>query len=241
MRFEEKPGLNADVLLPVTGDLFHLAPIPIVCHVHTSPDREAWHRELVSLARRAYPEPQLEVPDVRHVWTLGNPPQPAVTEWAETHAPAIGVWHRVPVNQFLEQPAPPVRRLRELVVDRYRFALSTAFGFECADPYITESWLQIYKAGDYKVLHNHLRYDSPQISHAWAGAYYVDDGGPDSTMPYSGVFSFRIRESNYFFRPRAGLLLMWPADELHEVHPFYGSGERVVINFNISAAGPPKS
>lgn len=56
-------------------------------------------------------------------------------------------------------------------------------------------------------------------------------------MPYSGVLSFRVRNVNYFVRPAAGLLILWPADVLHEVHPFYGARERVVINFNINASG----
>ncbi len=70
--------------------------------------------------------------------------------------------------------------------------------------------------------------------HRWAGAYYVDDGAPDPSMPYSGVLSFRVRDQNYLFRPKPGLLLLWPSEILHEVHPFYGTRDRVAINFNIS-------
>ena len=53
-------------------------------------------------------------------------------------------------------------------------------------------------------------------------------------MPYSGMFSFRVRQTSYYVRPKPGLLLMWPADVLHEVAPFYGKDERIVINFNIN-------
>jgi hypothetical protein len=53
-------------------------------------------------------------------------------------------------------------------------------------------------------------------------------------MPYSGMFSFRVRQTSYYIKPKPGLLLMWPADILHKVAPFYGKSERVVINFNIN-------
>ena len=53
-------------------------------------------------------------------------------------------------------------------------------------------------------------------------------------MPYSGMFSFRVRLTSYYIKPKPGLLLMWPADILHKVAPFYGKSERVVINFNIN-------
>ena len=84
------------------------------------------------------------------------------------------------------------------------------------------------------MLHNHERYGPPYPQHRWSGAYYIADGTPDETMPYSGMFSFRVRGTNYFVRPRPGLLMLWPADILHEVHPFYGAERRVVINFNIN-------
>lgn len=53
-------------------------------------------------------------------------------------------------------------------------------------------------------------------------------------MPYSGMFSFRVRQTSYYIKPKPGLLLMWPADILHKVAPFYGKSEQVVINFNIN-------
>jgi len=107
------------------------------------------------------------------------------------------------------------------------------------EAWISESWVQFYKQADYKVLHNHERYGPPYPDNRWAGSYYIDDGDPDSTMPYSGVLSFRVRQVNYYVRPRPGLLLMWPADILHQVHPFYGSRERVAVNFNINTRRLP--
>jgi hypothetical protein len=168
---------------------------------------------------------------------MGTAPEMAESTWSEVQLTPVGIWHRVPTNNLLDVPADAVKRLRAIIEDRYLFALSATGSTqpgEQVSPTITESWIQFYQDGDDKVLHNHERYGPPYPPHAWAGAYYVADGQPDPSMPYAGVLSFRVRNQNYFFRPRAGLLMMWPADILHEVHPFYGRGERIVINFNIN-------
>jgi hypothetical protein len=222
-----------DILLPYKEDLFHFAPIPFVYHLVEDSDLGAWHKDLISEARRAMPEPVLEVPDVRHVKDMGKPfnfPQPT---WSEQHLPAIGVWHQVPTNAFLKLEVAPVQRLRRLIESRYLNALKLLGAKKPLEARIRESWIQFYKASDYKVLHNHEGYMGPPWENSWAGAYYLDDGDPDPSMPYAGILSFRVRNANYLFRPRPGLLLLWPSDVLHEVHPFYGSRERVVINFNL--------
>lgn len=223
-----------NILHRVSGDLYYLAPIPVIWHQVKSRDIEAWHEDLVSLAREQMEEPILEVPDVRHIHDLGRPPNFNEPTWAEEQLPAVGVWHRVPTNGFLGIDASPVHRLRELIESQYFNGL-VALGISgTGNPWISESWIQFYKDGDYKVLHNHERYGPPYPSNRWAGAYYVDDGQPDPTMPYAGVFSFSVRNVNHYVRPRPGMLLIWPADILHQVHPFYGARQRVVINFNIN-------
>lgn len=225
---------QTDILHHVTEDFFHLAPIPFVYHRINNETQEAWHLQMVQAARRTYTEPILEVPDVRHIQDLGAPPQFTAESWTETkEIPAIGVWHCVPTNGFLKLQVTEIQKLVQLIKERYANALHIQGIEEAFEPHISESWIQFYKASDYKVLHNHEGYVPPYWKDAWSGAYYIDDREPDSTIPYSGILSFRIRQRNYYFRPRPGLLLMWPSDLLHEVHPFYGSRERVVVNFNI--------
>lgn len=227
-------GRSFNILHPVTEDLHHLAPVPVIYHQHSIPDLDAFHLELMALARATLTEPEVEVPDVRHKEDMGKVFEFTETAWSETQIPAIGVWHGVPTNGFLGNPAEPVRRLRRLIEDRYRFALKQTTDIDAKEPWISESWIQFYKDGDYKVLHNHERYGPPYPEQRWSGAYYLQDGQPDPSMPYAGMFSFRVRQANYYIRPKAGLLLLWPADILHEVAPFYGKDERVVINFNIN-------
>lgn len=216
-------------------DLFLLAPIPLVLHQRHDADLSNWHNALIADAKASFSEPVLEVPDTRHVHDLGDPPAEQSNHWKEAQPTAVGIWHRVPTNQFLSLKTAAVVRLRKLIEARYLGAISAIGNYVAGSATITESWIQFYKDGDYKVLHNHERYGAPYPADPWAGAYYIDCGQPDPTMPYAGVLSFRIRNENHYFRPSPGLLLMWPADILHEVHPFYGSRERIVVNFNISS------
>jgi hypothetical protein len=228
-------GRRPNTLYRVENDLHFLAPIPFVYHISNAVDLSDWHHRLMSAARKAFSEPVLEVPDVRHVHRMGSPPQFSESTWSEEQIPAVGVWHRVPTNGFLGLDVPDVCRLKKLIESQYVYALGILDGKPGLTPWISESWIQFYKAGDYKVLHNHERYGPPYPHNRWAGAYYIDDGAPDPTMPYSGLISFRVRQANHFVRPQPGMLLMWPADILHEVHPFYGERERVVVNFNINS------
>jgi hypothetical protein len=223
---------------PVREDLHHFAPVPLIYRDLGFEDLDDVNRELAGIARRAFDAAVLEVPDRRHVEDLGRPPEMRDELWTESQVTAVGVWHRVPTNNLLDLPQDTVKRLRSVVEERYLFALSGTGALapgEHVEPVVTESWIQFYKNCDDKVLHNHGRYGPPYPEHQWSGAYYLDDGDPDPDMPFSGVFSFRVRGENHFVRPRAGLLMMWPADVLHEVHAFYGRRERVVVNFNINA------
>jgi hypothetical protein len=227
-----------EVLLRVAPDMFWFAPIPFVHHQADPQSLDAWHGAMIAEARRAYTPAVLDVPDTRHAHDLGRPPDRVNAVWSESQPTAVGIWHRVPTNNFLHLGEPGAERLRALIEEKFLVALHT---FQLAETSsrarITESWIQFYRAGDNKVLHNHERYGPPYPRRPWAGAYYLDDGDPHPDMPYAGVLSFQVRGLNYFFRPRPGLLLMWPADVLHQVHPFYGSRERVVVNFNISDGG----
>lgn len=225
---------TSDILLPVADDLHHLAPVPIIYHLFHASDIDTFHLDLIRIARESLTEPEREVPDVRHQDDMGQRFEFTDDSWSERQPPAIGLWHGVPTNSFLDNPVPSVQRLRSLIEDRYRFALQATGGVDAENPWISESWIQFYKDSDDKILHNHERYGPPYPEERWSGAYYLHDGQPDPAMPYAGMFSFRVRQVNYFIRPKAGLLLMWPSDILHEVAPFYGKDERIVINLNIN-------
>ncbi|MEC7518675.1 MAG: putative 2OG-Fe(II) oxygenase [Myxococcota bacterium] len=225
--------MDHGILRPFAGDVYHLAPIPIFYRVLDRPDLGEFHAALMTAATAAMEQRLLEVPDEKHAEDLGHaPPDWHPHSFTEAHPPAVGIWHCVPTNQFLDLEADAVRQLRRSIEDAFVETVRVTSGSRVSAT-LTESWIQLYRNGDRKVLHNHERYDPPPFEHMWAGAYYVDDGAPVENMKYSGLFSFRIRGENHFIRPKPGLLMMWPADLLHEVHPFYGERERVVINFNL--------
>jgi Putative 2OG-Fe(II) oxygenase len=228
-----KEHVTHDVLLPAGGDAYYLAPIVFGRRILPESEQRALHEGLIDAAKKMYDEAVLEVPDERHAADLGSVPTFPDGVWRERYGPAVGIWHRVPTNNVLDLvQIEPIIRLRKHIHDLHR-EVSRLAGEAVTESEFLESWIQFYKDGDRKVLHNHERYGHPFMENMWVGTYYIDDGAPDPSMKYAGVLSFRIRNENYLFRPEPGLLMLWPYDLLHEVHPFYGSRNRIVINFHI--------
>lgn len=238
--------------------LHYVAPVPVWYQVLTSEDvnqdLSAFNEKLKEIAHEYYQKWQVEVPDEKHLCKSVFPKH-LLKEFTEKKSfvqqcdPAEGKWHSVPTNNFLNIEEPEVKLLKSLVLKSYESALkefyqtldtfvldySLSQWMQTHSPNIDESWIQFYQNGDYKVLHNHLRYGfDPKFQHIWAGGYYIQDGKPDPYQPYAGKFSFRIRDFNHYIKPEAGLIMLWPGDILHEVHTFYGEEERVCINFNLS-------
>lgn len=238
--------------------LHYIAPVPVWYHILTSDelgeDLNGFNEKLKEIAQNYYQKWQVEVPDEKHLCKSVFPKH-MLKEFVEkktftqASTPAEGKWHSVPTNNFLNIKEPEVVKLKNIVVNSYvqaledfdstinKFVLDYSFK-DCKSthtPNIDESWIQFYQNGDYKVLHNHLRYGfDPTFEYIWAGGYYIQDGIPDPYQPYAGKFSFRVRNYNYYIKPEPGLVMLWPGDILHEVHPFYGEQERVCINFNLS-------
>jgi len=227
-----KYGRSKPELIPFEGNIYHLAPVPIVYKIFE--ENKELNKEIIASAKKNFQEKILEVPDERHVDELGTKRDFTAPTWKETQIPAVGIWHSVATNNILNIQEDPIIQLTDIIKHEFATVIKKTTDLTSVNSYISESWIQFYKNGDKKVLHNHERYGPPYPENRWAGAYYLDDGEPDENMPYSGVFSFRIRQSNHYFKPVQGMLLMFPADILHEVHPFYGQRERIVINFNIN-------
>lgn len=108
-----------------------------------------------------------------------------------------------------------------------------------------DSWFHITRDQGFFGVHNH-----PMAS--WSGVYCVSDGNPDPSIPHNGQLSFvnpfilssmfmdagnaRLKQpfanGNLGFSLIPGQLVLFPSWLLHEVKPFYGSGERVTVAFN---------
>jgi uncharacterized protein (TIGR02466 family) len=107
------------------------------------------------------------------------------------------------------------------------------------------AWANVNEQGDYNMIHNHS-------GGVWSGVYYVDTGTPDPEHLYSGVLTFRnptlaalaidnlrvpepIRQffrADHSISPRTGLMVVFPSWLEHQVHPYYGSGQRLSISWD---------
>ena len=236
------------------GSLHLLNPIPVWKRIITEEEVgcsiEVFNNNLINAAKQHYQNWEVEVPDEKHLdkSSIGKESINELSNreiFSHSEKPSIGKWHAVPTNNFLNLEIPEVRQLKDILVRDYQMALKQFANLEFDTTYnlneinallpkMDESWIQFYKNGDNKVLHNHLRYEaSDEYKHIWAGGYYINEGKPDKWQPYSGRFEFNIRHNRYFIKPKTGMILMWPGDILHAVNPFYGSEERICINFNL--------
>lgn len=239
----------------IKGNLYLLNPIPVWKRTLTNKDVgniKQFNKKLIELSKEYFSDWQREVPDEKHLdkSLIGEENIKKLSNekiFSHEQKPSIGKWHSVPTNNFLNLDVPEINILKNIILNDYKDALTGFAHLEFDTQYdineinklgfqLDESWIQFYKNGDYKVLHNHLRYEkNNEFKHIWAGGYYISDGKPDKWQPYSGRFEFNIRNNRYFIKPESGMIMLWPGDILHAVNPFYGEKERICINFNLSS------
>ena len=106
--------------------------------------------------------------------------------------------------------------------------------------YHCEGWANITRHGGYNKLHNHP-------NSQWSGVYYVTAGEPDRAWedngklelidPRTGINMVVLKDSlidgRYIVEPIPGLMVIFPSWLKHLVHPFYGTGDRISIAFNV--------
>ena len=106
---------------------------------------------------------------------------------------------------------------------------------------LIDAWANINRKGDYNVVHTH-----PNCM--YSGVYYVNQGDPEKTIPYSGLLEIldpreaanyvQIRHSVFdareFVENIPGRMLLWPSWLKHWVHPYQGKGERISVAFNVN-------
>ncbi len=97
------------------------------------------------------------------------------------------------------------------------------------------SWANVMRDGNYHRIHNHP-------GAVWSGVYYVATGQLMPGLRLNGEIEFQdprpgnIHGGKWMVKPEAGTMLMFPAWLNHFVNPFHGSGERISIACNLSAA-----
>ncbi|MEL7450018.1 MAG: TIGR02466 family protein [Pseudomonadota bacterium] len=152
----------------------------------------------------------------------------------------VGGWHSG--MDFLDSKVDCVRELRTRL-HGYVSALCRAVArdpSEAAD-FAMEGWANVLRHGQYNSLHCH-----PNA--AWSGVYYVTGNAePEDEHPFSGrlelvdprpgaSLSYSERTSLYgrfMVNPIAGQMVVFPGWLQHQVHPYFGPGERISIAFNV--------
>ena len=104
----------------------------------------------------------------------------------------------------------------------------------------SQAWFGVMKPGDFHMLHAHRNsslegniFNSGDVS----GAIYLDI--PEN-LPYpEGIISWivsitdeKLSGSALEASPESGEVYVWPSWVKHQVHPFGGKKERIMISFN---------
>lgn len=213
--------------------IVYFAPIPLYYKFINVNDIPKFNSRLKEIAEKELSRELLDVPDENYDDRVVKIYKDR-DFFVEHTRPSIGKWHGIKTNDFLglSTKYSEVDFLKNHILQEYTNTVQALHGTSI-EPVLTENWIQFYKDGEAKMLHNHERYEEHEYKNLWSGAYYIDDGNPREFVKYSGLFSFRIREKNYYIKPKPGLMLMWESDLLHQVHEFYGERERIVLNWNI--------
>ena len=151
---------------------------------------------------------------------------------------------------LFEWPQPCIRTLREFCLAGVARMAGSMNGYDQAASarldLSVDAWFHVTRHGGYFGLHNH-----PNAS--WSAVYCVDAGQSDPAHRDSGALTFvnphgavmmhvdpgnaRMLEppfgwANFNFHLEPGQLVIFPSWVLHQVQPFFGSGERVTVALN---------
>jgi uncharacterized protein (TIGR02466 family) len=152
----------------------------------------------------------------------------------------VGGWHSK--HDLFNWSLPAVETLRGWVTEAVQHMVaSTAHGKAVRGSIQAVAWANVMRHGCFHRIHNHP-------ASAWSGVYYVDPGTPAANHSHSGVFEIMDPRPHTemvptpgspfgqraIFRPEPGLMLVFPSWLYHFVNPYYGTGARISIAFNIA-------
>jgi uncharacterized protein (TIGR02466 family) len=153
----------------------------------------------------------------------------------------VGGWHST--QDLLKWDAPGIDDMRARIVgmslDLVRLAMPDPAPFK--EGVNVDCWANISRNGNYNALHDHP-------NSVWSGVYYVSSGTPEPQDETNGKLEFfdprqgasmmghplGNTSGRFTVDPLPGLMVMFPSWLKHMVHPFFGTGERISISFNIT-------
>jgi uncharacterized protein (TIGR02466 family) len=167
---------------------------------------------------------------------------------AEGYDSNIGGWHsRRDLLKWGGKPAQQVIDAATEIADRMT---ASRTGRPIDITWETNAWANINRRGHSNEFHVHP-------GSYWSGAYYVDDGGCAEDQALGGEFVVMDPRgpgpsmvspmlcftgpggqsvgATELVRPRAGVLLVFPAWLSHGVRPYNGNDTRISISFNLNA------
>lgn len=119
--------------------------------------------------------------------------------------------------------------------------------------WMLDLWANVNPPGGSNNYHNHP-------GAVWSAVYYVDVGDEaadvggelvfqDPRMPATRMLPLDLRyrspegtlyQEEHVLKPRAGMMVMFPPWLLHSVRPYRGTGERISLAMNATAAHAPR-
>jgi uncharacterized protein (TIGR02466 family) len=154
----------------------------------------------------------------------------------------VGGWHSQ--TDLLDWDLDCIRELRGRI-RAFATELCRAVAIDPQDPvhrnFRLEGWANVLRYAQYNSLHSH-----PNAF--WSGVYYVSGNPrPAQEHPFSGKLelvdprpgaslSFSERTNLYgrfLINPVPGQMVIFPGWLQHQVHPYFGPGERITIAFNV--------
>ncbi|MBW9260547.1 MAG: 2OG-Fe(II) oxygenase family protein [Candidatus Thiodiazotropha sp. (ex. Lucinisca nassula)] len=150
----------------------------------------------------------------------------------------VGGWHSE--LDMLARDAAPIAQLRERL---WVFTQALLKQFSQSGEtfnFRIEGWGNVLRHGQYHSMHAH-----PNAT--WSGCYYVNGNDEVEDQPFSGRFelidprpaaSLNYAESSnlygrFLLNPNPGQMIVFPSWMQHQVHPYFGDGERITVAFNV--------
>ncbi len=152
----------------------------------------------------------------------------------------VGGWHSD--TGFLNRPDPPIRHLVQRIRTMIR-ALSSMLIKPGQHRFAVEGWANVLRRGQYNAIHLHP-------NSTWSGVYYVTGNPPpdgEGNPDFSGKIEFidprpgasasytveNVMQQRSMLNPGPGTMIAFPSWLQHQVHPYFGPGERISIAYNV--------
>lgn len=158
----------------------------------------------------------------------------------------VGGWHSD--LDLFAWPSRHIGRLEHRIretVKRLFETFASRSDHPISQDYRLEGWANILRYGEYHSLHSHpnafwsgVYYlngnPQPQQDHPFSGKLELIDPRPGASLNYSEGTTLYGR---FLVNPTPGQMVVFPGWLQHQVHPFFGNGQRVTIAFNVICGG----